>query len=133
MPSGFVLTVLTDEKYSTYQQREDQAFYNLLQVLKSRLDYNLVVQHPILFESLTVTNDDACMRELRERIKWALSELEVLKTTDSKAKALKAWKKVFNTDYFDDWIEENNANCSVVIANEEPTGPVLKAGGGRFG
>jgi hypothetical protein len=133
VPSGFVLTVLTDEKYWTFDERDDRAFYNLLKALKSRLDYNLVVRHPVLSENLTETNDDANMRELRERIEWALGELKILETTDSKAKALKAWKKVFNTDYFDDEIEGNSTNASLVVTNEEPTAPVIKSGGGRFG
>jgi hypothetical protein len=133
MPSGFILTVLTDEKYSTYDERDDRAFYDLLKALKSRLDYDLVVRHPVLAETLTETSDDAYMRELRERIEWALAELKVLETTDSKAKSLKAWKKVFNTDYFDDAIEDNTSKASLVVANEEPTAPVLIAGGGRFG
>ena len=55
MPSGFVLTVLTDEKYWTFDERDDRAFYNLLKALKSRLDYNLVVRHPVLSENLTET------------------------------------------------------------------------------
>jgi len=133
MPSGFVLTVLTDEQYSTYDERDDRGFVNLLKTLKSRLDYNLVVRHPVLSETLTETTQDANMRELRERIVWALSELAILESTDSKAKALKAWKKVFNTDYFDDTIEENTSKASLVVANQEPTSPVQKAGGGRFG
>lgn len=133
MPSGFVLTVLTDERYWNYDQRDDQAFYNLIKSIKSRLDGSLVVQHPVLPETLTKTNEDACMKELRERLEWAISELEITQTTDSKKQALKAWRRVFDTDYFDDQIDESSSKCSLVITNDEPTAPVQKAGGGRFG
>jgi len=133
MPSGFVLTVLTNERYWNYDEREDRAFYNLLKSIKSRLDGSLVVQHPVLAETLTKTNQDACMKELRERLDWAISELEITQTTDSKKQGLKAWRRVFDTDYFDDQIDERSSKCSLVIANDEPTAPVLKAGGGRFG
>ncbi len=133
MPSGFILTVLTDERYWTFDERDDRAFYSLIKAIKSRLDGSLVVQHPVLSETLTKTTEDACMKELRERLAWAINELKVLETTDSKKQALKAWRKVFDTDYFDDLIEENSSKNSLVIANEEPTAPVQKAGGGRFG
>jgi len=132
-PSGFILTVLTDERYWTYDDRDDRAFYSLIKSIKSRLDGSLVVQHPVLAETLTKTTEDANMEELRERLEWAISELEITQTTDSKRQGLKAWRKVFDTDYFDDQIDESNARCSLVIASEEPTAPVQKAGGGRFG
>ena len=133
MPSGFILTVLTNARYYSYNERDDQAFYDLLKSIKARLDGSLVVQHPVLSEPITKTNEDACMKELKERLEWAISELDITQTTDSKRKALKAWRRVFDTDYFDDQIDESSAKCSLVVANEQPTAPVQKAGGGRFG
>jgi hypothetical protein len=133
MPSGFILTVLTNETYWMYNEREDVALYNLIVSMKSRLDGSLVVRHPVLAENLTKTDEDPCMVELRDRLSWAIDELKITQTTDLKKKALKAWKKVFDTDYFDDQIEETSARCSIVVTREEPTDPVLKAGGGRFG
>jgi hypothetical protein len=133
MPSGFIATVLADEKYWTYDERDDRAFYNLLKAVKSRLDYNLVVRHPVLPENITKTNEDPCMVEMKDRLKWAIEELEITQTTDSKKKALKAWRKVFDTDYFDDQIEETSARCAIVVTREEPTQPVWKSGGGQFG
>ncbi len=134
MPSGFILTVLTDEGYFSYDEFDDRALYNLMKSIKSRLDGTLVVQHPVLSETLTKTNEDSCMKELLDKLEWAISELKIIETTDSRKKALKAWKSIFNTDYFDDEIDKcESKSASFVIAGNQPVQPVHKAGGGRFG
>ena len=71
-------------------------------------------------------------QEFRVRLDWALSELKVCETTTSRKDALKAWKRVFNTDYFDIEIEESTKTSSFVITGSQPSQPVNKAGGGRF-
>ncbi|RPJ72437.1 MAG: hypothetical protein EHM20_13750 [Alphaproteobacteria bacterium] len=132
MPSGFILTVLTNEQYFDYDDRDDRAFFKLIKAIKSRLDVSLVVWHPVLPETITKTETDANMKELRERLEWAITELKITETTDSKKEALKAWRKIFNTDYFDSDIEGYIVD-SFVVSTNTPTEPVHKAGGGRFG
>jgi hypothetical protein len=136
MPSGFILTVLTEEKF-TYYSRDDEAFYYLLCGIRERLQWwgGLTVQHPVLTdETITKTNEDACMVEFKERVQWAIDELAVLfDDSCTKKKALKAWKYVFNVDFFDEMMEESAVAKSFSILSAEPKSPVQKEGGGRFG
>lgn len=136
LPSGLVLTVLVNENYSAYEQREDKALFNVMQAIKNRLDQSMNIKHPVVDESLS----DGCEKQLKEllqRLNWALEELTVLGSQDcTKARALKSWKSVFNTEYFDRQIEEELAEASVrsiQITDKEPKAPVDKSGGNRFG
>jgi len=134
MPSGFALTILVNECYSAYNLREDEAFYNLLTALHLRLGITYVVRHPVLSENLTETASDPDMKELRERIEWALAKLKI--TNDPKCdtpQALKAWGEVFNTKYFDSDKIRAFANESLDIFGSVPSSPVVKNGGGRYG
>lgn len=134
MPSGFIKTVLVNESFTSFDNREDRAFYNLIQMIKARLDRNLVVKHPVLDETLTNTSSDPKMVELKNRLDWALSELKITSDPNCTRKAaLKAWKSVFNTDFFDTTIEEESNKKSFAITHNEPLSPVDKRGGGRFG
>jgi hypothetical protein len=134
LPSGFILTVLVDEKYSSFDELDDRCFYNLIVAIKSRLNASLVVKNPVQDETLTKDDPDPKMKALREKLGEAIEKLSVLfgpKCT--RPDALKAWADVFNTDVFDEAIDASNAKGSFVIAGTAPTQPVHKSGGGRFG
>jgi hypothetical protein len=67
-------------------------------------------------------------------VQWAIDELAVLfDDSCTKKKALKAWKYVFNVDFFDEMMEESAVAKSFSILSAEPKSPVQKEGGGRFG
>lgn len=134
LPSGFILTILLDEKYSAFDDRDDRCFYNLIVAIKSRLHGSLVVKNPVQEEILTKDAPDPKMKLLREKLEEAIEKLKVL--FDGKCtrkQALKAWADVFNTDYFDTDIEECDSKASFVVTGDQPNQPVHKAGGGRFG
>lgn len=134
MPSGFILTILTDEQYSAFDERDDRCFYNLIVAVKNRLFVSLVVKNPVQDEILTKDDPDPKTKFLREKLDEVIGKLKVLfdgKCTPTQA--LKAWADVFNTDYFDTDIEESESKASFVVTGEQPTQPVHKAGGGRFG
>jgi hypothetical protein len=136
MPSGFILTKLVTERYYGFRKREDEALYAIMLAIKLRLDGGLIVQHPVLTgETLTKTSDDADMRLLREKLEWAIEKLSVLHNANCTRKAaLKAWKEVFDTDYFDDSIAEGSDKVSTFgIMTSTPKDPVDKRGGERFG
>ncbi|MBI5425750.1 MAG: hypothetical protein HZA32_16870 [Opitutae bacterium] len=137
LPSGFILTILTDESYSYFDQREDRAFYNLIVAIRSRLRTNLVVRNPVQDEILTKEDPDPKMVALRDRLGEAITTLEVLNDPKvTRREALKAWAKVFNTDHFDDEIEGDDGDTeamSVVVGASTPAAAVHKEGGGRFG
>lgn len=136
MPSGFILTVLSEEKF-TYYSRDDEAFYRLLCAIRDRVNgwNGYVVNHPVLTsETITKTTKDASMVVLGEKLQWAIDELAVLFDDGcTRKKALKAWRSVFNVDFFDDLIEESASAKSFGILTSEPKAPVQKEGGGRFG
>jgi hypothetical protein len=136
MPSGFALTVLTNESYYAHEDRDDHAFYQLLKRIKNRLEGSKDVYHPVLTSEKLNSSDDPCMSELKDRLTWAINELEVTQKSDCTRKAaLKAWKSVFNTDFFDDMIseEESAKASSYAVLNANPSKEVDKHGGGRFG
>ncbi|MEM7481268.1 MAG: cyclic GMP-AMP synthase DncV-like nucleotidyltransferase [Acidobacteriota bacterium] len=135
MPSGFVLSVLVNETYVARAGRDDQAFRDTIRTIHSRLHLSLVVRHPVVAEDLTKTSADASMIELRGRLGEMLEHLEVLDDPEcTKKAALRAWAKVFRTDYFDQALEALAASLTVFTrTGSAPEEPVEKRGGGRFG
>jgi len=108
MPSGLILSVLVNERYVSFDKRDDQSLYNTLNSVKARLEIHLEVDHPVIAgEKLTNAPDDARMKRLRDRLTDALADLAVVDQPSCKwSEALKAWKKFFKTDYFDDAIDK---------------------------
>jgi hypothetical protein len=102
-PSGLILTVLTAELHTQYNNREDDAFRTLLSNLKRRLEWNNIVYNPAFSEEeLTKPADNEKFEKLIERLGDTLKRLEILdKSNCRRSEALKAWKDVFKTDYFD--------------------------------
>ena len=134
MPSGFILTILVNEQYFSFDERDDHCFYNLIVVIKNRLLGSLVVKNPVQDETLTKDDPDPKMKFLREKLEEAIDKLNVLFDAKcTRKQALKAWADVFNTDYFDSDIEEGESKFLFVIGGNQPMDPVHKEGGGRFG
>lgn len=134
LPNGFILTILVDEQYATFDDRDDRCFYNLISAIKGRLQGSLVVKNPVQNEVLTKKDPDPKVVDLRDKLGEAIEKLKVLfNSRCTRSKALKAWADVFNTDYFDAKIEESNSKAPFVITGSQPSQPVHKAGGGRFG
>lgn len=108
MPSGFIWSVLVDEVYTTFDDREDRALHNVMKAIRDRLRINKIVSHPVVEgKALTKGTDDLRMVECEQRLTDALETLSVLFSAScDKSDALKAWKKVFNTDFFDKEIEK---------------------------
>lgn len=134
LPSGFCLTALVVEKFG-YYSRVDDSFYRILVSIKNRLELSMVVYHPVIFgETITTSNEDAKMKQLKSKLEWAIDELAVLFEEDcTKKAALKAWRSVFNDSYFDELIENESVAKSFSILSSTPSEPVQKEGGGRFG
>lgn len=110
LPSGFILTVLVDEKYGDHDERLDRAFRNLIIAIRDRLSCDFTVRHPVVDENLAESADPKCAK-LKELLTTSIEDLKVLDPGNcSRSKALKAWKKVFNTDYFNDAIKEAEEN-----------------------
>jgi len=140
--TGFMITKLVDEKYLALDERDDQALRDTMQAIHARLEGSLVIDHPVLDETLTKGDDDARARYLREKLEWALGELEILDNWDcTEEQARKAWDSVFNTDFFTGRGSSKKAEATVtsasvlLAATERATAESAfdKRGGDRYG
>jgi cyclic GMP-AMP synthase DncV-like protein len=148
LPSGFILSKLTDEVYYkdlALLDRDDQALLQVMEAILRRLQGSLVVRHPVVpGETITKSDKDANMVELRDRLGDAVKTLAVLRRSDcTELDALKALCDLFDTDYFDARIAElveegkkaggKGGGGAPVVAVTAPTLPVVKKGGeGRY-
>lgn len=139
--TGFMITtLLVNECYRPSKEREDKALYDTMVAMRNRLNNNLEIDHPtVQGEKLTKGWNDAKTRFLREKLDWAIDKLQVLFEQDcTREKALKAWDKVFNTDFFSlrdtDNEEEtnNNGGGGITLGRRTPDRVVDKRGGDLY-
>lgn len=132
LPSGLILSVLTDECYIPHLDRDDEAFHETVAEMHQRLDIALSVFNPVdSSEELTKGPDDPKTRELRDRLAWVLERLTPVKDeTCDRNEALKRWGEVFATDYFAQFMTEeedggaDKANrVKAAVAAAMPTAP----------
>ena len=111
LPSGFVLTVLVQECYQSGNGRLDVELRELIEAIHSRLEGNLSVAHPVVSGEWLIDDDTKHRTEkLRELLGMAVEELTALdRPTCTLSETLKAWKKVFSTDFFDQRIRDAEA------------------------
>ena len=123
LPSGFVLTVLVDECYITGDERLDIDLCRIIKSLYTRLSPNLYVHHPVVAEWLIDDTNTHKTEKLRDILGDAVQKLEYLNQPNcTYSEALNAWKKVLNTDYFNDKIveaenDEKNRTRAMVAAS----------------
>lgn len=122
LPSGFVLTVLVLEQYSGFDERLDRVLREVLEGIYHRLEGNLYVHHPVVDEWLIDHENASKTEKLRDLLHIAMIEMARLDLPScSRSRALKVWKKVFSTDYFDEAIEdaeeEEKAKTAVGVAS----------------
>ena len=147
---GFTITTLiVNECYRSNSTREDKALYDTMVAMRDRLNWNLEIKHPTIDgEMLTSGHDDARAKFLREKLDWAISNLDVLfEANCTREQALKAWDKVFDTTFFSERLEDEKGSnqkgaaaetgvaAELLIRRSERTGaekPVDKRGGGRY-
>lgn len=111
LPSGFVLTVLVQECYQSSDGRLDIELRELIENIHRRLEINLMVAHPVVSGEWLIDDDT---RHRTEKLCGLLgSAVENLAALDrpncTLSETLKAWKKVFSTDFFDQRIEDAEA------------------------
>ena len=108
--SGFLITKLITEKFQSNLYREDESLYYTMKAIRDRLEYDLVVNHPVTPDStITKGSNDSKAKLLKDKLSEAIDSLQVLFESDCTAeKAAKAWDKVFNTAYFVDKHNERN-------------------------
>ena len=102
--SGFGITALVVECYRANLSREDTALYDTMKAIRDRLNWNLIVKHPVTpNETITKGDNDASARFLRDRLTEAIHTLDPLFDHDcTRKKALKCWDNVFAATFFSD-------------------------------
>lgn len=102
--SGFGITVLVGECFRGDAGREDQSLYNTMKMIRDRLQWNLVVAHPVTpNETITTGTNDIRARFFRGRLGEAIDTLAPLFEYGCTRKtALKCWDKVYATNFFSD-------------------------------
>lgn len=129
--TGFMITKLVVEKYQADADREDRALHSTMVAIRDRLDFGLEIAHPTLDgERLTKGPDDAQAKYLREKLDWAIADLNVLFDANcSQTKALKAWDRVFNTTFFSNRDSDHAQSTKAEHADDAATSQVLIRGG----
>lgn len=135
MASGFMMSVLVVETYYANAGREDQCLRDTMRAIYNRLVGSLEIAHPKLPENLTKHSDDPSARFLRDKLEWALAQLDVLDDWDcTEEEANAAWNTVFNTDYFVTEPDETVKSPAVLKSSTDSFNrPVEPRGGGRYG
>ncbi|MBA3896043.1 MAG: hypothetical protein H0X36_02650 [Sphingomonadaceae bacterium] len=138
--SGFGITVLVVEK-GWLTAREDVALYDTMKAAKQRLDWNLVIRHPVTAgDTITSGTEDAKARALRDKLAEALRWLEPLfERNCTRNKALACWDKVFCTTFFSERGNGEESKPSSTIGTSAAliglgssmSAAVASSGGGR--
>ena len=108
MPSGFIISVLVDEKYIAKEGRDDEALYETLKAIRNRLLWNKQVYNPVNGDLIS-DGKEAQLQKMYDELNKALNEtLYVLEKVDcSFEDAMNAWSKFFNDDFFKEQIEKS--------------------------
>ena len=116
--SGFAITVLLAETYVLSPDRDDIALYRTMEAMKSRLDGDTVIDHPVTpSETVTTDDPDAKARFFRDKLKEALDHLATVYADDcDRESALKCWDKVFDTTFFSERYEDEEAKSGSLSA-----------------
>lgn len=137
--SGFTITKLAYECYVPDKERDDVALRKTMKAIYDRLLWNLEVWHPTTPGKRLTSGDDPRVKFFREKLKDALDSLATLDDASCACDdALKAWDKVFGSDFFSlRKLREAAASSGVaVLSNLLIKRPdprrVDKQGGGRF-
>jgi len=113
MPSGFMISVLVDEKYQKNNGRDDDSLYETLKSIRDRLFWNKNVNNPVTYNSIS-EGKEHLLTNMHEKLDDALKNtLNVLDEQGCTHKqAMKAWSKFFNDDFFKDKIKEESKNST---------------------
>lgn len=101
MPSGFALTKLAVECYRSFSDRDDRALLHIIWAIGERLEYNELVEHPVLRgEYINGPGKDAPVRFLRDRLTEARARLRPIFHGANRSEARACWDAFFNETYF---------------------------------
>jgi hypothetical protein len=130
LPGGLLITVLVAECYRANLHRDDLALYDTMLAIRNRLLLSVRVFNPV-DPSFELTYKDKYLRQV-ERLGDKLGEVLCAFTTlnaQSELGAYKAWRGVFQHDYWSDLIsgvELSQANslfigATGIVYTQKPT------------
>jgi len=112
MPSGFIISVLVDEKYVSKAGRDDEALHETLMAIRDRLSWNRRVYNPVNGDLISDGKESQLEKMYDELDKALRGTLNVLEDVDcTHEQAMKAWSKFFNDDFFKEQISSSTKNA----------------------
>ncbi|WP_200764029.1 cyclic GMP-AMP synthase DncV-like nucleotidyltransferase [Nitrosophilus alvini] len=117
MPSGFIISVLVDEKYVAKAGRDDESLYETLKAIRDRLSEDMDVYNPVNCDLISDGKESKLQKIYDELDKVLMETLNVLENADcTHEQAMKAWSKFFNDDFFEDQINRASESKSTYEA-----------------
>ena len=125
MPSGFMISILVDEKYFDELDRDDESLYKTIKAIRDRLKYDKTLNNPITRDSISNGKEHLLTNMYNELDKVLADTLYILEEDEcTYEQAMKAWSKFFKDDFFQDKIpskkDSTNSNSRAIIAPQKP-------------
>jgi hypothetical protein len=98
--SGFMIAALASKAFKPNTGRDDECLFRLMRSISSSIWWSSSIEHPVLDDEMITRSDDGRPKFFRDQLKDALKLLEKLEHTKDRSLGLRAWDRVFNTDYF---------------------------------
>jgi hypothetical protein len=112
--SGICITKLVVDHMVSVPDREDEALRSTWRAIEKALTISRAIKHPVQRQNLAESNDE-CVGFFKDCLSENLKHLEVLDKSDcDQEMAMKVWNKVFNTDYFNDFINDKKSRSSLL-------------------
>ena len=119
LPSGLVATALFVEAYQSVEGRDDQSFYETLQIIAGRSEHSPVYANGI---QISDAKDVDRIKRLIDEAAVAVEKLSALADDVSEADARKAWKKVFRHSFFDEVVLANALAMAMALETKSVFG-----------
>lgn len=108
--SGICITKLVVDHMVYVTDRDDEALRSTWRAIRNQLNITLTIQHPVQPKNLAEYDDEE-VRFFNDCLSENLKHLEVLDKSDCTHEvAMKAWDKVFDTDFFNDLITDKKSS-----------------------
>jgi hypothetical protein len=108
--SGICISKLVVDHFVSKPGRDDEALHETWKAIKAKLATSLQITHPVYADKNLAEYDDAGVAFFRDCLGNALTTLEVIEDSDcTRKKACKSWDSVFNTSYFSDQLDKEDA------------------------
>jgi hypothetical protein len=120
LPGGVILTTLVCETYIRDKARDDVSLVATLRAMERRLYQSLQVDNPVQPGTSLVASEKRQkeMQRLRDKLSEKVPRLDVLDEPDcTSARAIAAWREIFNDDYWTSGISAQQARGVTAAAS----------------